>query len=78
MFNVKNKGKCCKDNNIDIMIEDDPVNLRKLIGNTNVLIFDYPYNRSNEFSNLTRVYSWYDIYYKINCIKDIKDNINNI
>lgn len=72
VFNVKNKGKYCKDNKVDIMIEDDPINLRKLVGNTNVFIFDYPYNRSVEFDNLTRVYSWYDIYYKINCIKERK------
>ena len=48
------------------MIEDDPINLRNLICNTNVIIFDYPYNRNSEFNNLIRAYSWYDIYYKIN------------
>ena len=52
------------------MIEDDPINLRKLLYNTNIFVFDYPYNRNREFSNLTRVYSWYDIYYKIKCIKE--------
>ena len=62
---VKDKGKYCKDNNINIMIEDDPINLRKLLSNTNILVFDYPYNRNKEFSNLTRVYSWYDTYYRI-------------
>lgn len=65
VFGVKDKGEYCKNNLIDVMIEDDPFNLRKLIGNTNVFIFDYPYNRNIEFNNLTRVYSWYDIYYKI-------------
>lgn len=69
-FNVKDKGKYCKDHNINIMIEDDPINLRKLLYNTNIFVFDYPYNRNKEFSNLTRVYSWYDIYYKIKCIKE--------
>lgn len=70
VFDVKNKGKYCKDYNIDIMIEDDPINLRKLFDNTNVIIFDYPYNRNTEFASLERAYSWYDIYYKINCIKE--------
>ena len=65
-FGVKDKGEFCKENNIDIMIEDDPINLRNLICNTNVIIFDYPYNRNSEFNNLIRAYSWYDIYYKIN------------
>ena len=76
-FDVKDKGKYCKNHNIDIMIEDDPNNLRKLIGNTNVIIFDYPYNRNIEFTDLTRAYSWYDIYYKINCIKGEKNDISN-
>ena len=69
-FDVKDKGKYCKDHNINFMIEDDPINLRKLLYNTNIFVFDYPYNRNKEFSNLTRVYSWYDIYYKIKCIKE--------
>ena len=65
IFDVKNKGEFCKNNNIDFMIEDDPKNLRNLIGNTNVIVFDYPYNRHEEFNNIIRAYSWYDIYYKI-------------
>ena len=76
-FDVKDKEKYCKNNNIDIMIEDDPNNLRKLIGTTNVIIFDYPYNRNVEFTDLTRAYSWYDIYYKINYIKEEKNDISN-
>ena len=75
IFDVKDKGKYCKDNTIDIMIEDDPINLRKLVGNTNVIIFDYPYNRNIEFADLTRAYSWYDIYYKIKSIEESKNNI---
>ncbi len=65
VFDVKDKGKYCKNNEVDVMIEDDPINLKKLIGNTKVIIFDYPYNRNIEFSDLIRVYSWYDIYDKI-------------
>lgn len=64
-FGVKDKGLYCKQNNINYMIEDDPNNIRKLIGNTNIIIFDYPYNRNNEFKNITRAFSWYDIYSKI-------------
>lgn len=65
-FDVKDKGEFCKQNNIKYMIEDDPININKLIGNTHTIIFDWPYNRRKEFNNLTRVYSWYDIYDKIN------------
>lgn len=35
------------------------------IGNTSIIIFDAPYNRKNEFENIVRAYSWYDIYKKI-------------
>lgn len=52
--------------NVDVMIDDDPINIRKLVGNTEVIIFDYPYNRSDEFKELNRAYSWYDIYRIIN------------
>jgi len=68
-FNVKDKGKICKENNIDIMIEDYPENIDKLIGNTEIIIFDYPYNRDEKYKNITRCYSWYDIYNKIKSIK---------
>ena len=64
-FDIKDKGECCKKHHIDVMIEDDPINIRKLINKTNIIIFDYPYNRNEEFRNLIRVHSWYDIYNKI-------------
>ena len=74
LFGVKNKGEICEKNQIDIMIEDDPKNLRDLNGKTKVMVFDYPYNRNKEFDKLTRVYSWYDIYNKI---KEVKNDISN-
>lgn len=73
VFDVKNKGLFCKENNIDFMIEDDPKNLRTLIGNTNVIVYDYPYNRNEEFKNLIRAYSWYDIY-RIIKNNEVKEN----
>ena len=76
VFNVNDKGKYCKENNIDIMVEDDPINLKKILGNTNVIIYDYPYNRNKEFENLKRAYSWYDVYYKIKCI-EVENDIGN-
>ncbi len=77
IFDVKNKGEYCKNNSIDIMIDDDPINLRKLVDNTNVIVFDYPYNRHTEFNTLLRAYSWYDIYYKIHKIQEEKYDISN-
>lgn len=64
-FNVTNKGEHCKRCDIDIMIEDEPKNINKLIGNTSIIIFDAPYNRKNEFENIVIAYSWYDIYQKM-------------
>ena len=69
-FDVIDKGTYCKENNIDIMIEDEPQNIRKLIGSTEVIVFDYQYNRQDEFKNLIRAYSWYDTYIKINEYKE--------
>lgn len=40
------------------MIEDDPKNLKALIENTEVIVFNYSYNRDREFENLIRIYSW--------------------
>lgn len=73
-FDVKNKGEFCRKNKIDIMIEDDPKNLRDLINNTNIIIYDYPYNRNVEFEKIDRAYSWYDIYRKI---KEKENDISN-
>ena len=77
-FDVKDKGEYCRSNKIDIMIDDDPINIRKLVGNTHVIVFDYPYNRNKEFASLMRAYSWYDIYDRIeylksNCLKEKDD-----
>lgn len=57
-FNIKNRGFFCKENDIDFMIEDDPKNLKALIENTEVIVFNYSYNRDREFENLIRIYSW--------------------
>lgn len=71
-FNIQDKGLFCKEKGIDYMIEDDPKNLRTLINNTKVIVYDAPYNRNSEFISLLRVYSWNDIYSRI-----MKDNNND-
>ena len=47
------------------MIEDSPKNVEELSTKIPVLCFDCKYNESVEGKNITRVYSWYDIYDKI-------------
>ena len=59
------------ENKIDIMIEDSPTTINELVKVVKVLYYDTRYNRDIEHENITRVYSWYDIYMKINEIKQI-------
>lgn len=56
----------CVGNYIDIMIEDAPQNLKDISTKIPVLCFDCKYNEDIKGKNITRVYSWYDIYEKIN------------
>ena len=58
------------ENKIDIMIEDSPTTINELVKVVKVLYYDTRYNRSIEHENITRVYSWYDIYMKINEMKE--------
>lgn len=51
--------------NIDIMIEDSPGVIPEIVKVTKVLCFDNRYNRDLIYNNMTRVFSWYDIYRKI-------------
>lgn len=64
-FAADDKGKVCKENGVDIMIDDDPYNLDKIIGKAEAFIFDKPYNRDAKYNIATRVYSWFDAYNKI-------------
>lgn len=54
------------ENKIDIMIEDSPNTINEMVKVVKVLYYDTRYNRNIENENITRVYSWYDIYRKIN------------
>lgn len=65
----RSKGPFCRENGIDVMIEDLPEYLEGFVGKTRVLIFDQPYNREVEVPNSERVYAWYDIYSKIRKMK---------
>lgn len=58
-----------QEKNIDIMIDDSPEILKEIVKYTKVLCFDNRYNRDLTYDNMTRVFSWYDIYMKINDIK---------
>lgn len=57
------------ENKIDIMIEDSPTTINDLVKVVKVLYYDTRYNKDIENENIIRVYSWYDIYMKINEMK---------
>ena len=72
IFSPEDKFDTCKDNNIDIMIEDKVDNINKISKILPVICFNASYNKSCIGNNIYRVYTWYDIYYTI--INKIKGN----
>ena len=65
IFSTVNKLGNCRENNIDIMVEDSPHNIKQLAEFLPVICFDTRYNRDCEGKNIIRCYSFYDIYEKI-------------
>ena len=47
------------------MIEDSPETIPTFVKHTHIFCYDCRYNRNLELENMTRVFSWYDIYSKI-------------
>lgn len=50
------------DNEIDLMIEDNPRNINELSSIVPIICYDAEYNRECIGDKITRCYSWYDIY----------------
>lgn len=59
------KTKEIQGKNIDVMIDDSPEILKEIVEYTKVLCFDNRYNANLQYKNMIRVFSWYDIYMKI-------------
>ena len=74
LFTHTNKLDVCKKEKIDIMIEDKPSNINSVSKLIPVLCYDALYNEECCGNNVYRVYSWYDIYAKIEKIKKRNDN----
>lgn len=55
----------CIGNYIDVMIEDNPKNTVEISSKIPVLCFNAMYNAEIEGENIKRVYSWYEIYEKL-------------
>ena len=62
---AEDKGKACKELNVDIFIDDLPSNCERVLEEqVNVLMFDTPYNKDEKRFN--RVVSWEEIYNIVN------------
>lgn len=62
-FKAHNKAEICKNENIDYMIDDSPINIQKLVENDiKCLYFKSAHNTPFSHKNSTSVYSWVDIY----------------
>lgn len=82
IFSNSDKLDVCIENNIDVMIEDKPLNINKISTVIPVICFNAGYNESCVGINIYRAYSWYDIYNKImllkNGLKYVEINKSNI
>ena len=65
IFSGEDKLQLCLDNKIDLMIDDSVENINNISKIIPVICFDARYNKECEGENITRCYSWYDIYSKI-------------
>lgn len=67
--NVKEKGKFCKEHEIDVLIDDNITHCTSAKSNNiNALLLDNTFNRDNQ--ELERVYSWYDAYDRLQSLKN--------
>jgi len=58
---------------LDIIIEDSPETIPSFVKYTHVFCYDCRYNCDLNISNMTRVFSWYDIYRKIKNMEFTKE-----
>lgn len=63
--NMKDKGTLCKEQKIDLFIDDSVINCNLVINNgINTLLFDNTFNRKN--NDIKRVLNWNDVYKIVN------------
>ncbi|MEG2322602.1 MAG: hypothetical protein RSB71_03885 [Bacilli bacterium] len=65
IFSSNEKLEICIKNDIALMIEDSPYNINNISKKIPVICYDTFYNKECDNKNITRCYSWYDIYDKI-------------
>ena len=77
IFSPEDKLEICKENNINIMIEDKVENINNISEIIPVVCFNASYNKVCNGKNIYRAYTWYDVYYQItNVINNEKTTTN--
>ena len=75
-FSPRDKLLGCRKLNVDVMIEDKPdVALYLAEKGVKVLLVDAPYNQGLSHENMTRVYSWDEIYDLVHQMKISKEQL---
>ncbi|MDK2899371.1 MAG: uncharacterized protein PWQ10_558 [Patescibacteria group bacterium] len=64
IFSAEDKLAYCINNNIDLMVEDKTDNINKISTKIPVICFNANYNEDCNGDNITRCFSWYDLYAK--------------
>lgn len=65
----QSKAKEITENKIDLMIEDNPNNIKELANIIPVICYHAEYNKDCKGDKIMRCYSWYDIYKTIGNLK---------
>lgn len=65
IFTPEDKLESCLEYNIDIMIDDSITNVNSVSKKIPVICFHTYFNENCKGENITRCYTWYDIYEKI-------------
>ena len=70
IFTHEGKKYRCRENKIDVMIEDKAANILAIADDRKVIAMDQPWNRKTEGDNIYRVYSWSEVVKKIEEISE--------
>jgi len=68
IFTEANKLEHCLKNNIDIMIDDCPYNIRQISKKVPMICMHANYNARMRGKNIVRCHSWYEIYDRISSL----------
>lgn len=69
IFTEGDKTKYCLDNDIDIMIEDCPENVKQISKKIPVICMHADYNAKVRGKNIIRCHTWYEVYNRINSLQ---------